>query len=273
MGYNEPLYDLHNPMLRGEEVVEEKRYLTDAFTDEAIKFIEREKDKPFFLFLSYNAVHSPLQGADSYMKKMSHIKDIHRRIFAAMLSNLDDSVGTVLRKVRELKLEENTLIFFLSDNGGPTKELTSSNLPFRVGKGAMYEGGIRVPFMVQWKGEIPAGQTYKKPIMSLDIHATAAAIAGINLSKKEIDGVNLLPYLKHEKAGMPHEQLFWDFRDGAAFREGDWKIVKHRGKWFLYNLKDDLTEKNDLKLKEPGRFKDLFTKWKSLRDTMPAYLA
>ena len=136
---NEPLYDLNNPMLRGEKVVEEKRYLTDAFTDEAIKFIDREKDKPFFLFLSYNAVHSPLQGADAYMEKMKGIKDIHRRIFAAMLANLDDSVGAVLAKLRKEKLEENTLIFFLSDNGGPTKELTSSNLPLKGGKGTFYE--------------------------------------------------------------------------------------------------------------------------------------
>ncbi|HJO53949.1 MAG TPA: sulfatase-like hydrolase/transferase, partial [Verrucomicrobiota bacterium] len=126
---NEPLYDLNNPMMRNDKIIEEKRYLTDAFTDEAIQFIEREKKQPFFLFLSYNAVHSPLQGADAYMKKMSHIEDIHRRVFAAMLTNLDDSVGAVLGKIRGVGLEENTLIFFLSDNGGPTKELTSSNSP------------------------------------------------------------------------------------------------------------------------------------------------
>ncbi len=268
---NEPLYDLNNPMLRGEEIVEEKRYLTDAFTDEAVQFIDREKNKPFFLFLSYNAVHSPLQGADAYMKKMNHIDDIHRRIFAAMLSNLDDSVGSVLAKLKEEKLEENTLVFFLSDNGGPTKELTSSNSPLKGFKGQFLEGGIRVPFLAQWKGTIPAGQTYKHPVMSLDIYASAAAQAGLRLTPKETDGVDLVPFLKEEKTDVPHKQLFWDFKTDGAFREGDWKIVKFRNKWYLYNLAKDISEENDLSTEEPEKFKDLLAKWTALRETMPVY--
>jgi len=268
---NEPRYDLNNPMLRGEKIVEEKRYLTDAFTDEAVRFIDREKDKPFFLFLSYNAVHSPLQGADAYMEKMSHIKDIHRRIFAAMLSNLDDSVGAVLAKLREEKLEENTLIFFLSDNGGPTKELTSSNLPLRGGKGQFFEGGIRVPFLVQWKGKIPTGQVYKNPVISLDMYATAAALGGLKLADKDTDGVNLIPFLKGEDKGIPHKQLFWDFRENSAFREGDWKIVKFKRKWHLFNLKEDLSEENNLAESNPEKFKELFNKWTAIRETMPAF--
>ena len=266
---NEPLYDLNNPILRGEQIVEEKRYLTDAFTDEAIQFIEREKDKPFFLFLSYNAVHSPLQGADAYMKKMGHIDDIHRRIFAAMLANLDDSVGSVLAKLRESGLEENTLIFFLSDNGGPTKELTSSNSPLKGGKGQFFEGGIRVPFLAQWKGTIPPGQTYQHPVTSLDLYATAAAQAGLTLSAEATDGVDLVPFLKGEKADAPHEQLFWHFRSAGAFREGDWKIVKFRNKWHLYNLSADLAEENDLSAQEPEKRKDLLAKWTAIRETMP----
>jgi arylsulfatase A-like enzyme len=265
---NEPLYDQHNPILRGKEIIEEKRYLTDAFTDEAIKFIDREKEKPFFLFLAYNAVHSPLQGADAYMDKMSHIKDIHRRIFAAMLANLDDSVGAVLGKLRKEKLEENTLIFFLSDNGGPTKELTSSNLPLKGGKGMFFEGGIRIPFLAQWKGIIPAGQVYENPIISLDMYATAATLGDLKLTKKDTDGVNLIPFLKGEEKGIPHDQLFWDFTNKAAFREGDWKIVKH-GKWHLYNLKEDISEENDLSKKNPDKFKDLLAKWTTIRKTMP----
>jgi len=268
---NEPLYDLNNPMLRGEEVVEEKRYLTDAFTDEAIKFIDREKEKPFFLFLSYNAVHSPLQGADAYMEKMKHIPDIHRRIFAAMLANLDDSIGAVLEKLRKEKLEENTLIFFLSDNGGPTKELTSSNSPLKGFKGQFFEGGIRVPFLAQWKGTIPPGQTYKHPVTSLDLYATAAAQAGLKLTPKDTDGVDLVPFLKKEKTDAPHKQLFWDFKADGAFREGDWKIVKFRGKWYLYNLAKDISEENDLSVQEPEKFKDLLAKWTAIRETMPAY--
>ena len=175
LGRDEPDYDANNPIARGGQPVVETEYLTDALTREAVDFIDRHNDKPFFLYLAYNAVHSPLQGADAYMQKFSHIEDIHRRIFAAMLANLDDSVGAVMKQLRDSGLEENTIVFFLSDNGGPTRELTSSNLPLRGSKGTLYEGGVRVPFMVQWKGTIPPAQVYKKPVSSFDIYATAAA--------------------------------------------------------------------------------------------------
>ena len=120
MGYDEPDYDANNPIVRGGQPVVETEYLTDALTREAVDFIDRHDDKPFFLYLAYNAVHSPLQGADAYMQRFPHIQDIQRRIFAAMLSIMDDSVGAVLAQLRESGLEENTLVFFLSDNGGPT---------------------------------------------------------------------------------------------------------------------------------------------------------
>lgn len=141
MGHNEPDYDANNPIVRGGQPVQESEYLTDALTREAVDFIDRHDDKPFFLLLAYNAVHSPLQGADPYMEKFKHIDDIHRRIFAAMLANLDDSVGAVMDQVRRSGIEDETVIFFLSDNGGPTRELTSSNAPLRGSKGTMYEIG------------------------------------------------------------------------------------------------------------------------------------
>jgi len=208
MGHDEPPYDADNPIIRGGQPVEEAEYLTDAFTREAVDFIDRQKDKPFFLYLAYNAVHSPLQGAEAYMQRFGHIEDIHRRIFAAMLSNLDDSVGAVLDKLRDAGLERRTLVFFISDNGGPTRELTSSNLPLRGGKGDMYEGGIRVPFLARWTGNLPAGKEYHHPVISLDVYATAAATAGAVVNNRSIDGVDLLPYLKGEKAYRPHEVLF-----------------------------------------------------------------
>ena len=269
---NEPLYDLNNPILRNTEVVEETRYLTDAFTDEAVKFIERNKEQPFFLYLAYNAVHSPLQGADAYMKRMSHIDDMQRRIFAAMLSNLDDSVGTVMQKLRDEQLEENTLVFFLSDNGGPTKELTSSNLPLRGGKGDYYEGGIRIPFAVQWKGHLPAGKTFEQPVISLDIYATAASLAGKPVSSERTDGVNLIPYLQDEAHGAPHERLFWSYRDVGALRQGPWKLVKTTSQqqpFELFNLERDLGETEELSDVEPERFLQMKTAWEKMAAQMP----
>ena len=274
MGHNEPAYDADNPILRGGQPVEEHEYLTDAFTREAVDFIQRTKNRPFFLYLAYNAVHSPLQGADAYMERFSHVEDVHRRIFAAMLGNLDDSVGEVLDTLRGEGLEEDTLVFFISDNGGPTRELTSSNLPLRGGKGEVYEGGIRVPFMVQWKGTIPAGQTYRRPIISLDVYATAAAIAKAPIPKsRAIDGVNLLPYLTGQREGRPHDALFWRLNQRTAIRQGDWKLVSHRKRgtepdWQLYNLADDVSETNNLAQSEPDKFRQLVDAWESMNAEM-----
>lgn len=200
MKYSEPDYDANNPILRGSQPVDEKEYLTDALTREAVDFIDHHNDKPFFLYLAYNAVHSPLQASDKYMKKFAHIEDLQRRIFAAMLANLDDSVGAVMRKLRKENLEKDTIVYFISDNGGPTRELTSSNLPLRGEKGQMYEGGIRVPFMLQWPGKIPEGKTYDRPVVTCDIFATTFAAAQIAMPKdRKLDSVNLLPYIKGKK--------------------------------------------------------------------------
>ena len=143
MGYDEPDYDADNPIYRGGQPIDEQEYLTEALTREAVDFIQRNGERPFFLYLAYNAVHSPLQGADKYMDRFANIDDVHRRIFAAMLSNLDDSVGAVLSTLEQQKLLNNTLIFFLSDNGGPTRELTSSNAPLRGRKDICTKGDSR----------------------------------------------------------------------------------------------------------------------------------
>lgn len=267
MGYDEPDYDADNPIVRGGQPVEEHAYLTDAFTREAVDFIARNGERPFFLFLSYNAVHSPLQGADKYIEQFAHIEDVHRRIFAAMLANLDDSVGTVLSTLEKQQLLEHTLIFFLSDNGGPTRELTSSNAPLRGEKGHLYEGGIRVPFLVQWKSTLPAGKVYREPVWSLDIFATAAKLVEAPLPKDKIyDGVDLLPYLKTEQLNPPHEQLFWRSDNKAALRVGEWKIVKNPFRnrdpdWQLYDIHTDLGEQHDLAQQYPERLQELKLRW------------
>ena len=271
----EPDYDANNPIVRGGQPVVETEYLTDAFTREAVSFIDRHDDKPFFLYLAYNAVHSPLQGADKYMEKFAHIDDVHRRIFAAMLANMDDSVGAVMNQLRKSGLEENTLVFFLSDNGGPTRELTSSNLPLRGEKGQMYEGAIRVPYMVQWKGKIPAGKVYHQPVSSFDIYATAAAnSAGVTVPE-QVEGVDLLPFLNGEDQGRPHETLFWRQGGKAAMRHGDWKIVimgrrfqPGNAKWELYDLSKDVAEQNNLAAVKPEILSELISRWDEMNSEM-----
>jgi len=274
MNSDEPAYDADNPILRSGQPVDETEYLTDAFTREAVDFIDRNKEKPFFLYLAYNAVHSPLQGADAYLERFRHIEDIHRRIFAAMLSNLDDSVGTVLKKLQDEGLEENTLVFFISDNGGPTRELTSSNAPLRGGKGDVYEGGIRVPFLLQWKGKLPAKQVYRHPVISLDVYATAAAVANAPLPQsRRIDGRNLIPFFTGENKGRPHEILFWRLNQRTAVRLGDWKLLRNprrasNADWQLYHLERDVSESHDLAQQQPEKFRQLQTVWKRMNDQM-----
>ncbi|MDB4380942.1 sulfatase [bacterium] len=271
----EPDYDANNPIVRGGQPVVESEYLTDAFTREAVDFIDRHDDKPFFLYLAYNAVHSPLQGADKYMKKFAHIEDVHRRIFAAMLANMDDSVGAVMNQLRKSGLEENTLVFFLSDNGGPTRELTSSNLPLRGEKGQMYEGAIRVPYMVQWKGKIPAGEVYHQPVSSFDIYATAVANSAGGTVPEQVEGVDLLPFLKGEDQGRPHETLYWRQGGKAAMRHGDWKIVRMgkrlqagRAKWELYDLSKDISEQTNLAGVHPEILAELISRWNEMNSEM-----
>lgn len=274
MGHDEPPYDANNPILRGGQPVEEAAYFTDALTREAVDFIGRHHDKPFFLYLAYNAVHSPLQAADAYMERFRHIEDIHRRVFAGMLGNLDDSVGAVMKKLCDEGIEENTLVFFISDNGGPTRELTSSNLPLRGGKGEVYEGGIRVPFLAQWKGRIPAGEVYSHPVISLDVYATSAAVAGVPVPKnRPIDGVDLLPFLTGRQNGRPHDVLFWRQRQRTAVRVGDWKLLRNPKRkadqdWQLYNLAEDMSETNNLASNAPEKLRELKAVWDRLNGEM-----
>lgn len=275
MGGNEPDYDADNPVYRNGQPIDEPENLTDAITREAVSFVQRCGDeRPFFLYLAYNAVHSPLQGEAGYMEKYSDIDDIQRRIFAAMLGHLDDGVGRVLDAVKAEGIWENTMIVFFSDNGGPTRELTSSNLPLRGEKGRLNEGGIRVPFLLQYPGAIEGGQVYEKPITSLDLFPTSLEMAGLKW-EGQTDGVDLIPFLSGEAAGSPHEALFWRVGGRAALRKGDWKIVRegkrdksNASPWELYNLSDDIGETNDLAEEEKEILKDLVEEWEELDQKM-----
>ena len=262
MGGNEPDYDADNPLLRSSQPVDERANLTDAFTREANDFIARHRTQPFFLYLAYNAVHSPMQAADAYLAKFAHIPDLHRRIFAAMLAHLDDSVGSVVAHLRAQGIAENTLIVFLSDNGGPTKELTSSNAPLRGGKGELFEGGIRVPFIVSWPGRI-APRAVDTPVISLDATGTALGLAGISSTPSPLDGVNLWPLLSGKSTTAPHATLYWRVGERHAIRHGDWKLLRQRGAWQLYNLTKDVGEQTDRASAEPARTQELAGLWET----------
>lgn len=250
---NEPPYDEDNPLLRGKDPVEEKAYLTDALGREAASFIDRNHEKPFFLYLAFNAIHSPMQAPVALMEEFEGLRGEHRRLFAAMTRAMDNATGQVLDKLREKGLEENTLITFLSDNGGPTAELTSSNKPLRGGKGQLYEGGIRVPFCMQWKGRIAPGRVNHQLASALDILPTSLAAAGLK-PPTDLDGINLLDPAKQGE----RQSLFWRYGPSLALRHNQWKIVKQRTPEFqLYDLSQDPSEANDLSFHWPQIKKDL----------------
>jgi arylsulfatase A-like enzyme len=267
--------DMGAPIFRDGEQAKEKDYLTDAFGREAVAFIDRHKKEPFFLYLAFNAVHTPMHATEERLKKFDAVKDDTRRTYDAMTLAMDEAVGRVLAKLRAEKPEENTLIVFFSDNGGPTMKGTtingSSNAPLRGSKRTTLEGGVRVPFVISWPGTLPAGKVYEKPIIQLDVLPTALAAAGVAVKPAwKLDGVDLLPFLTGKNAAAPHEALYWRLGPQMALRRGDWKLVRYDlnvegGKGTspsrLYNLALDVGEANDLAAREPEKLKELEALW------------
>jgi arylsulfatase A-like enzyme len=274
-----------NNLYRGPNPVQVAEYSTDAFGREAAEFIGRHQREPFFLYLAFVPPHWPMEAKPEHLARFAHVPDLHRRTMLAMMASLDENVGRVLAKVRETRLEENTLIFFLSDNGGPTGKArpqpdadfeygqnTSRNDPCRGVKGDLLEGGIRIPFLVQWKGHIPAGKTWDQAVISLDILPTALVAAGVEPQPDgKLDGVNLLPFLAGGKQGAPHDTLCWRFRFPPsqptrhrwAIRQGDWKLVKNDlAPLGLYNLANDIGERKNLAAEQPDRVRALEAAWK-----------
>lgn len=258
----------------------ENDYLTDINGRAACEFIRRgDKTKPWFLYVAFNAPHGPLQATEKYLSRFVHIADEQRRTYAAMVSALDDAVGTILTELRTQGQEDNTLIFFLSDNGGPLDRNGSLNTPLNGEKGCMLEGGIRTPYLVQWKAALPAGKIYERPVSSLDISATAVAAAQ-SPAPANLDGVNLLPYLKGEQSGDPHAALYWRMkaRNTWAIRMGDWKLVANN-RWHdlpagipkprLIHLAQDPGELTDLSEKEPAKLAELQNAYNAWVSTLP----
>lgn len=257
------------PILRNREPLNEQRYLTDAFGEEAAAFVERQRDatKPFFLYLAFNAVHTPLEATEKYWQRFPNITEPRRRTYAAMLSAMDDAIGLVLGKLEQTGKAGNTLVIFHNDNGGPTTRNAvngSRNTPFRGSKCETFEGGIRVPLLMQWPGVLEAGAVYRQPVISFDLSATALAAAGADATA--VEGVDLVPFVTGKQPAAPHEVLFWRNRtrsNNYAARQGDWKFVHSTegaeqpgprqipGRDLLFNLANDLGEQNDLAAQHP----------------------
>jgi VCBS repeat-containing protein len=259
------------PLLRnGTPLEEHPGYLTEAFSKEAVSFIERHAMVPFFLFVSYNAPHEPLQAPMEYERRYEHIDDPRRRTYAAMVSALDDGVGEVLAALRDNGLLESTLVVFLGDNGGVTANGAMNG--FRGKKSTLYEGGIRVPFALQWIGALPVGVRYEPQISSFDIFPTIAAAAGAPLpDDRTYDGVDLLPFLQAPGGEVPHKQLFWRHfeadSDSFAVREQRLKLISQpTGEIALYDLLSDPNESKNLAAENPEevrRLRDDYALWNS----------
>jgi len=254
-------------VVRNREPVQTTGYLTDEFSREAVDFVRRQRENPFFLFLAYNAPHSPLQATKADYVNFDHIKDEKRRLYAAMVSAVDRGVGQILDTLDELKIAENTLIFFLSDNGG-SNDNASSNHPLRGVKSNPWEGGFRVPFAARWPGILPTGVTYTQPVSSLDIFATIAAANNLIAdSDRPLDGVNLVPYVLGQKSEPPHPHIYLRMVDSGdyAMRRGEHKIVKPRKVESprLFNVRSDISESEDISQANPGLVSELLADYEA----------
>lgn len=264
----EILSEWQTPVLRNGQPVAVEEYMTTWFGREAADFVTRHRSNPFFLYLAFNAPHTPLQAPARQVAKFAAIADPQRRLCAAMVAAMDDAVGELLAALDRHGLAENTLVLFLSDNGGSLGYNGALNTPLRGSKGDLFEGGIHVPFVLRWPAKIPAGQTCQAPVISLDILPTVAAAAGVRLpGRMAPDGVDLRPFLAGETEVLPHERLFWRFaaRGLFAVREGRYKVVGGAsGEPQLFDLEADVGEQRDLSTAHPdilGRLMASYRAW------------
>ena len=244
------------PLVRNDKPVEESEYLTDALGREAAAFVDANRSKPFFLYLAFNAPHTPLQAPQKYLDRVKDIQDKKLRTYGAMICGMDDAVGVLAAKLKEHGLTENTLVFFFSDNGGPAGVTNCRNTPLRGAKGQVYEGGIRVPFVVSWPAKLKPGK-FDQPVSSLDVFPTALTAGGGDAPKRaKLDGLDLLPYLRGESgASLADRVLFWRTGGGQRFavRAGTLKLVKvGKDPAELYDLGADIAEATNFADKKPA---------------------
>jgi arylsulfatase A-like enzyme len=236
-------------------------YITDDVGDESVAFIERHANAPFFLFASFNAPHTPMQATEEDLAQYNHIKDPKRRTYAAMVHRLDVNIGKIVTAVNQQGISENTLIVFISDNGGPVSSNASLNAPYNGQKGILLEGGIHVPFVMNWPNTLPAGLTYPHPVSSLDITPTFVEMAGGISQDHEFDGINLISFVLDGNSAIPHPDLKWRFTISAAIREGDWKLVRLPDRLpQLYHLPSDTSEQTNVALEHLKKTEQLLKK-------------
>ncbi len=236
-------------------------YLTDVLADETCAFITRNKDTPFFAFVSFNAVHAPMH-VDPKDKDLFPELTGDRRKVAAMTLSLDRACGRILSHLKTLGLADNTLVVFTNDNGGPTDNNASSNHPLSGTKATHLEGGIRVPAIISWPGKLKPGSLYQPPASTLDLLPTFVQAAGGSAAEiKDLDGVDLLPFLTGTNPAIPHQTLYWKKECRGTIRDGDWKLMRFPDRPAeLYNIAEDPSEENNLADKHPDRVRDLFKK-------------
>jgi len=257
-----------NRLLRDREPVPESfEYMTDALGQEAAAYIEAHRERPFFLYLAFNAVHTPMHADPGVLEELAGIEPPRRQKLVAMTISLDRAVGRVLDTLREHDLERDTLVVFVNDNGGATNN-ASINAPLRGTKGTPYEGGLRVPFLMSWPGRLPEGVDYDLPVSTLDVLPTALAAAGRSTpAPRPLDGVDLLPFLTGSVEGRPHDLLLWRLKGDRAVRDGDWKLVlRGDGDPMLFDLAADPAESRDLADEQPQRVAELLaelTAWEA----------
>lgn len=262
-----------SPIYRNKKRINDTGYLTDRLTEEAVSFVDRNKSRPFFLYLAYNAVHAPPQAPQDSIEhfrtkfpELSH----ERVVLMAMLKHLDDGVGKVVAKLKREKLFDNTILFFLTDNGG-SKAMSANNAPLRGFKGSLHEGGIRTPFIVSWPSRFSGGRSIDTPVISLDILPTMLDAVGASpTTENSFDGKSLLPLLTEQRTAH-HQTLYWSEGGGSgewAVRSGDWKLHTMRDQQQLFNLADDPGEKNNLAAMHPARVQALNTAFDMWIDLM-----
>lgn len=252
----------------GKRVPEDEiTYLTDNFTDAAIRVINENKHRPFFIYLSYTAVHGPLHAKKEHRDRYSHVANSRRRTYAGMMASLDEGIGRLSEVLKETGLKDDTLVIFINDNGGATGTM-ADNGPLRGMKGSKWEGGIRVPFFIVWPSILTAGDKYQFPVSSLDVFPTCLDASG-SAQPSNLDGVSLLPYLKGQKNDAPHPILFWRRGVAGAVRRGPWKLIRVEGaEPLLFNLEDDPGETTNLAENKPQIVETLLSSFAAWEEQM-----